>query len=113
MVWPVSEALVIDSCSPHNRGASLGKIVMSSNLGMVIGPFIGGALFFVASEWLGMSETDSFKFPFYFTGIVSLLGFGLVWIYVTDAKSRSPRGGSCPSGSCSSLTGWTDQESGT
>ena len=87
MVWPVSEALVIDSCSPHNRGASLGKIVMSSNLGMVIGPFIGGALFFVASEWLGMSETDSFKFPFYFTGIVSLLGFGLVWIYVTDAKS--------------------------
>lgn len=87
MVWPVSEALVIDSCAPNKRGTSLGKIVMASNLGMVIGPFIGGALFLVASEYIGLSETNSFKFPFYFTGIVSLIGGVLVWIHVTDAKS--------------------------
>jgi len=87
MVWPVSEALVIDSCSPDRRGASLGKIVMASNLGMVIGPFIGGALFLVASQYLGFSESNSFKFPFYFTSVVSRVGAVLVWIPGTDAKS--------------------------
>jgi len=87
MVWPVSEALVIDSCPAASRGASLGKIVMASNLGMVVGPFIGGGLYFVASEYLGFSVTDSFKFPFYFTAIVALIGAIMVWANVTDARS--------------------------
>jgi MFS family permease len=87
MVWPVSEALVIDSCSPAKRGSSLGKIVMSSNLGMVVGPFIGGALYFVAAQYLGLSVADSFKFPFYFTAVIALAGGFLVWANVTDARS--------------------------
>jgi len=87
MVWPVSEALVIDSCPAASRGASLGKIVMASNLGMVVGPFIGGGLYFVASQYLGFSVTDSFKFPFYFTAIVALIGAIMVWANVTDARS--------------------------
>lgn len=87
MVWPVSEALVIDSCPVASRGASLGKIVMASNLGMVVGPFIGGGLYFVADEYLGFSPTDSFKFPFYFTAIVALIGAVMVWANVTDARS--------------------------
>ena len=86
MVWPVSEALIIDSCPTAKRGESLGKVVMASNLGMVIGPFIGGGLFFVADKFLGFSEADSFKFPFYFTALVSLVGAILVWIKVTDAR---------------------------
>jgi DHA1 family multidrug resistance protein-like MFS transporter len=87
MVWPVSEALVIDSCPAASRGASLGKIVMASNLGMVAGPFIGGGLYFVAAEYLGFSVTDSFKFPFYFTAVVALIGAIMVWANVTDARS--------------------------
>ena len=87
MVWPVSEALVIDSCPVASRGASLGKIVMASNLGMVVGPFIGGGPYFVASQYLGFSVTDSFKFPFYFTAIVALIGALMVWANVTDARS--------------------------
>jgi DHA1 family multidrug resistance protein-like MFS transporter len=87
MVWPVSEALVIDSCPVASRGASLGKIVMASNLGMVVGPFIGGGLYFVAAQYLGFSETNSFKFPFYFTAIVALIGAIMVWANVTDARS--------------------------
>jgi DHA1 family multidrug resistance protein-like MFS transporter len=87
MVWPVSEALVIDSCPVASRGASLGKIVMASNLGMVVGPFIGGGLYFVAAQYLGFSETNSFKFPFYFTAIVALIGALMVWANVTDARS--------------------------
>ncbi len=87
MVWPVSEALVIDSCPVASRGASLGKIVMASNLGMVVGPFIGGGLYFVADQYLGFSVTDSFKFPFYFTAIVALIGAVMVWANVTDARS--------------------------
>ncbi len=87
MVWPVSEALVIDSCPVASRGASLGKIVMASNLGMVVGPFIGGGLYFVAFQYLGFSVTDSFKFPFYFTAVVALIGALMVWANVTDARS--------------------------
>jgi MFS family permease len=87
MVWPVSEALVIDSCGPTKRGASLGKIVMASNLGMVIGPFVGAALFLVAADYLGFTEQNSFKFPFYFTAAVAFVGGLLAWINVTDAKA--------------------------
>lgn len=87
MVWPVSEALIIDSCPPTSRGASLGKVVMVSNLGMVIGPFVGGALYFYADQFLGLSETNSVRFPFYFTAVIALFGAILVWINVIDAKA--------------------------
>ena len=86
MVWPVSEALVIDSCPAERRGASLGKIVMSSNLGMVLGPFVGAGLFLFAEEVLGFTGANSYKFPFYITAAVSLAGAILVWAYVTDAR---------------------------
>lgn len=85
MVWPVSEALVIDSTPPHMRGASMGKLVMGANLGMVIGPFAGGALYGIAFYTLGFSEGDSYRFPFYFTSILALVGAVLTWRYVTDA----------------------------
>jgi DHA1 family multidrug resistance protein-like MFS transporter len=87
MVWPVSEALIIDSCPTAKRGASLGKVVMASNMGMVLGPFIGGGLYFVAFNYLGLSEQNSFKFPFYFTAVIALVGAVLVWIKVTDARA--------------------------
>lgn len=90
MVWPVSEALVIDSCPAERRGSSLGKIVMSSNLGMVLGPFVGGGLFLFARDFLGLTEMDSYKFPFYVTAAIALVGAALVWAYVTDA--RVPQG---------------------
>jgi MFS transporter, DHA1 family, multidrug resistance protein len=86
MVWPVSEALVIDSSPADKRGASMGKIVMASNLGFVIGPFVGGALFIFASQSLGYSDHDAYKFPFYFTAAVAFVGFVLTWLRVTDAK---------------------------
>lgn len=86
MVWPVSEALVIDSCSQRNRGASLGKVVMASNLGMVIGPFVGGALYFAADEYLGFSQETSFKFPFYFTAAIALAGAVMVWAMVIEMR---------------------------
>jgi DHA1 family multidrug resistance protein-like MFS transporter len=87
MVWPVSEALIIDSCPPTSRGASLGKVVMISNLGMVIGPFVGGGLYFFANEYLGFDEANSIRFPFYFTAAISLVGVILVWKNVTDARA--------------------------
>lgn len=87
MVWPVSEALVIDSSPVDKRGASMGKIVMASNLGFVVGPFIGGALFMFASQTLGYSDQDAYKFPFYFTAALAMAGSALVWLHVTDAKT--------------------------
>jgi MFS transporter, DHA1 family, multidrug resistance protein len=83
MVWPVSEALIIDSTPPHMRGRAMGKVVMMSNLGMVIGPFVGGGLFGLAN-FLGFSLGASYRFPFYFTAIAALIAFLLVWKNVTD-----------------------------
>ncbi|HUV61828.1 MAG TPA: MFS transporter [Thermoplasmata archaeon] len=90
MVWPVSEALVIDSTPPSERGAAMGKIVMSSNLGFVIGPFAGGGLVMLAQSTLGFSEMDSYRFPFYFTAILAGIATLLVWRYVTDARTPDP-----------------------
>ncbi|HIH01238.1 TPA: MFS transporter [Thermoplasmata archaeon] len=83
----MSEALVIDSTPPKQRGAAMGKIVMSSNMGFVIGPFAGAGLVTVAKEVLLLSEMDSYRFPFYFTALLALAGTVLVWLYVTDAKA--------------------------
>jgi DHA1 family multidrug resistance protein-like MFS transporter len=83
MVWPVSEALIIDSTPPHMRGRAMGKVVMMSNLGMVIGPFVGGGLFGLMGL-LGFSQGASYRFPFYFTAIAALTAFALVWKNVTD-----------------------------
>lgn len=91
MVWPVSEALVIDSTPPKLRGAAMGKIVMSSNLGFVIGPFAGGGLVILAKELLQFSEMDSYRFPFYFTALLALVGTILAWKYVTDARTPESR----------------------
>lgn len=85
MVWPVSEALIIDSTPSHMRGRAMGKVVMMSNLGMVIGPFVGGGLFGLA-DLLGFSLGASYRFPFYFTAIAALIAFALVWKNVTDAR---------------------------
>ncbi len=86
MVWPVSEALIIDSTPSNIRGRALGKVVMMSMMGMVIGPFVGGALFGLG-DVLGLSEGDSFRFPFYFTAVAALIAFALVWRNVTDARA--------------------------
>jgi len=88
MVWPVSEALIIDSTPPHMRGRAMGKVVMMSNLGMVIGPFVGGGLFGLA-DLLGFSLGASYRFPFYFTAVAALIAFVLVWKNVVD--THAPR----------------------
>jgi MFS family permease len=56
---------------------------------MVLGPFIGAALFSIAQDVLGLSLMDSYKFPFYFTALLSLAGAVLVWANVTDAIAPS------------------------
>ncbi len=91
MVWPVSEALIIDSTPKGERGAAMGKIVMSSNLGFVIGPFAGGGLVMLAQELLGFSVMDSYRFPFYFTALLAAVATMLVWVYITDARAPNPQ----------------------
>ena len=91
MVWPVSEALIIDSTPPHMRARAMSKVVMMSNMGMVIGPFIGGALFGLG-DLLGFSQGNSFRFPFFFTAIAAIIAFALVWKNVTDARAPHEQG---------------------
>ena len=90
MVWPVSEALIIDSTPQKERGAAMGKVVMASNLGFVIGPFVGGGLVMLAQGPLGFSEMDSYRFPFYFTALLAGIATLLVLVYVTDARVPDP-----------------------
>ncbi len=91
--FPVSEALLVDSVDPTERGAWMGKYFTSFNLGFVIGPGVGGVLFAIANgteifdlrfNGLGWSDTDSFILPFAFTGILGFLSSFLVYFLVHD-----------------------------
>jgi len=84
MVWPISEALVIDSVVEEKRGHALGTYIMASNAGFVIGPLIGGGLIIFGQKVLFMSVLNSYKFPFYFTSILAFIALILVVLWVVD-----------------------------
>jgi MFS family permease len=84
MVWPVGEALLVDSVPDKNRGQAMGTYIFAANLGWVLGPLIGGALLFLGQNVLGLDTLSSFRFPFYVLAALSLLAAGLFFATVED-----------------------------
>jgi len=84
MVWPVSEALIIDSVEPAERGYAMSVYMVFSNAGMAAGPFLGGALLYIGREHFHLPVLDSYRFPFYFTAIIMFMAFVAVLIFVKD-----------------------------
>jgi len=43
-VWPVSEALIIDSVHPDKRARAISIFIIASNIGWIGGPVLGGSI---------------------------------------------------------------------
>ncbi|MGA1820223.1 MAG: MFS transporter [Thermoplasmatota archaeon] len=74
MVWPVGEALVVDSAPQEKRSKAISIYMIISNVGFIAGPFIGSGIQFWATHGLGASELGSVRMPFYFTSAIALIG---------------------------------------
>lgn len=79
-VWPVSEALIIDSVPQARRSRSISIFVIFTNIGMVSGPVTGGMISQIGVSFYGMGLFESYKLPFYFTGVLSFLCVALVFV---------------------------------
>lgn len=77
-VWPVSEALIIDSISPEKRSRAISIFIIASNIGWIGGPVLGGTLSQIGVSLFHMDLFESYKIPFYFTAILSFVSAGLV-----------------------------------
>ncbi|MCK4366772.1 MAG: MFS transporter [Thermoplasmata archaeon] len=84
MVWPVGEALLVDSVPGRQRGRAMGVYIFASNSGWVLGPLIGGLLLFMGQNVLGLDTLSSYRFPFYVLAILSLIAAGLFFATVED-----------------------------
>lgn len=97
MVWPVGEALLIDSVPDRQRGHAMGVYIFATNLGWVLGPLLGGVLLFLGQNVLGLDTLSSYRFPFYVLAVLSLFAAGLFLSTVKDVirpSSRSKKGSS-------------------
>ncbi|MBN1539036.1 MAG: MFS transporter [Candidatus Thermoplasmatota archaeon] len=85
MVWPVGEALVVDSAPREKRSRAISIYMIISNIGFIAGPFIGSGIQFIARYGLHTSELASVRMPFYFTSVISLAGAIIGLIMLRDA----------------------------
>ena len=84
MVWPVGEALVVDSAPPSKRSRAISFYIFFSNSGFVAGPLLSGAVLFWSQEILGMGLLQSYRTPFYFTSAISLIGAIIGLLFLQD-----------------------------
>ncbi len=75
MVWPVAEALLMDSVDPGRRGRSMAVYMTATNLAMISGPAIGVAAYKVGVVALGIRDVGwALRFPFVLLTAFSLMG---------------------------------------
>ncbi len=65
LVWPVAEALLVDSVAPELRTRALSVYIMVTNAGQVVGPAIGSAAYEVSKRLLeARGVVEVFRAPF-------------------------------------------------
>jgi MFS family permease len=75
LVWPVAEALLVDSVLPGLRTRALSVYVMTMNVGQVIGPVVGSLAYEVSKRLLaGSPVVTVFRAPFVIITITTLPG---------------------------------------
>jgi len=74
MVWPVAEALLMDTIDPSYRGRAMAVYMIANNLAMTSGPAVGAAIYKFGVIVLGIEEVGlALKFPFYGLALFSSL----------------------------------------
>ncbi|WP_048061375.1 MFS transporter [Hyperthermus butylicus] len=73
LVWPVAEALLMDTVAPGLRTRTLSLYIISANVGQVVGPLIGSAAYEASKRLLeGHPVVDIFRAPFILITIATL-----------------------------------------
>jgi MFS family permease len=84
MVWPVGEALVVDSAPREKRSRAISIYIFLTNIGIVAGPIIGGGILYFSEKVLNLSELTSIKTPFYFTSAIAFIGAFIGLFFLRD-----------------------------
>ncbi|MDK2372585.1 MAG: MFS transporter [Candidatus Korarchaeota archaeon] len=72
MVWPVAEALLMDSVPSEMRGRSMAIYMTLTNLAMIGGPAIGVGIYKFGIQILGIRDVEqALKFPFIGLAVIS------------------------------------------
>lgn len=88
LVWPVAEALLVDSVVPDIRTRALSLYVMMMNAGQVVGPVIGSISYEMSKKILaGAPIVDIFRVPFLIITISILPGAVFV-LFLREPKGR-------------------------
>ncbi len=75
MVWPVAEALLMDSTGSERRGRAMAVYMVATNLAFITGPALGVTAYKFGVFYLGIRDVErALKFPFLFLTLFSLLG---------------------------------------
>jgi MFS family permease len=77
-LFPMSQALVTDLTESENRAKYLGILTGSANVGIVIGPALGGILF----------EIGGFALPFILSGVLAFISLAFAFFMVPETKKR-------------------------
>ncbi len=85
-VWPVGEALIVDTSSKENTGRNLGYYIMSMQAGMASGPFLGAIVYGFFNEIILLSPFLSYRLTFISQGILGILATAIVALLVKDPK---------------------------
>ncbi len=87
MVWPVAEALLMDSVPSEMRGGSMAIYMTSSNLAMIGGPAVGVALYKIGIHVLGIRKLDwALKFPFLGLAVMSAISIAFSFLLREDGR---------------------------
>ena len=92
MVWPVAEALLMDSVPSEMRGRSMAIYMTLSNLAMIGGPAIGVALYKFGIHALGLRDVEqALKFPFLGLAVISAFSVVLSLLLKEDTRKTVRR----------------------
>lgn len=83
-VWPVGEALIVDTSTKEMTGRNLGYFMLSMQGGMASGPFIGAIFYSALNGIAKMSPELSYRLTFICQGIMGIVATFIVAILVKD-----------------------------
>ena len=78
LVDPATLALLTDTCSEHNRGKIFGLYQLSTGLGWMMGPLIGGILY----------DLQGAELSFLLTAVGTLIAAGILMMTIQDTMKR-------------------------
>lgn len=91
MVWPVAEALLMDSVPSEMRGRSMAIYMTSTNLAMIGGPAVGVGIYKLGVHVLGITDIGwALRFPF--LGLAVISAFSILFSLLLGENRSEPAG---------------------